>query len=60
MQSHPKSATVHDPAVEQTHVTPPYPLGATTTSEGTNFSVFSASATRMELVLFDHAEDPLT
>jgi isoamylase len=59
MQSHPKSATVHDPAVEQTHVTPPYPLGPTITPEGTNFSVFSASATRMELVLFDHTEDPV-
>ena len=57
MLSHPKSATVHDPAGDQTHVTPPYPLGPTTTPEGTNFSVFSASATRMELVLFDHTED---
>ncbi len=52
-----KSVEYHDPAMEQTHATPPYPLGPATTSEGTNFSVFSASATRMELVLFDHAGD---
>lgn len=35
----------------------PYPLGATASSEGTNFSIFSASATGMELVFFDHADD---
>jgi isoamylase len=58
MELHQKSDEFHDPAVEQTHVTPPYPLGPTTTSEGTNFSVFSASATGMDLVLFDHADDP--
>ena len=57
MELHQKSVEFHDPAVEQ-HATPPYPLGPTTTSEGTNFSVFSASATGMELVLFDHADDP--
>ena len=58
MKLHQKSVEFHDPAIEQTHATPPYPLGPTTTSKGTNFSVFSASATRMELALFDHADDP--
>ncbi|MEO6982398.1 MAG: alpha-amylase family glycosyl hydrolase, partial [Edaphobacter sp.] len=33
-----------------------YPLGATVTPEGTNFSVFSANATGMEIVLFDHED----
>ena len=39
------------------HVSSPYPLGATVTSEGTNFSVFSANATGVELVFFDSDED---
>jgi len=34
----------------------PYPLGATVCPEGTNFSILSASATGMQLVLFDHAD----
>ena len=34
-----------------------YPLGATVCPKGTNFSIFSASASGMELVLFDHADD---
>jgi glycogen operon protein len=38
----------------------PYPLGATVCPDGTNFSILSASATGMELVLFDHAAEPLT
>jgi len=33
----------------------PYPLGATVCPDGTNFSILSASATGIELVLFDHA-----
>jgi glycogen operon protein len=57
MKPNQESAEFHDPAAEQPHVTHPYPLGPTITSEGTNFSIFSASATRMELVLFDHADD---
>jgi glycogen operon protein len=36
----------------------PYPLGATVTSEGTNFSVFSSSASGVEIVLFHHPDDP--
>jgi isoamylase len=35
----------------------PYPLGPTITADGTNFSVFSANATGMEIVFFDHADD---
>src|ERR1043165_4607746 len=31
----------------------PYPLGATYDGAGTNFSVFSEAATRVELCLFD-------
>lgn len=34
----------------------PYPLGATVRPDGTNFSIFSASATGMELVLFAHPD----
>ena len=31
----------------------PFPLGATFTGEGTNFSLFSETASRVELCLFD-------
>ncbi|MBW7898830.1 Glycogen debranching enzyme [Candidatus Brocadiaceae bacterium B188] len=34
-----------------------YPLGATVLAGGINFSVFSKSATSVELLLFNHAED---
>jgi pullulanase/glycogen debranching enzyme len=34
-----------------------FPLGATLSPEGVNFSVFSKSATRVELRLFDGAEE---
>ncbi len=33
----------------------PFPLGATFTGEGTNFSLFSEAATKVELCLFDEA-----
>jgi glycogen operon protein len=39
-------------------VSNPFPLGATVSAQGTNFSIFSASATGMRLVLFDHPDDP--
>ena len=44
--------SVPDPTV---HVCPgdPYPLGATFKGEGTNFSLFSEVAERVELCLFD-------
>jgi isoamylase len=57
MHTHEKSVEFHDPAADTTHVTHPYPLGPTILPEGTNFSVFSACATGMEIVLFDHADD---
>ena len=34
------------------------PLGATPGGDGVNFSVFSKYATRVELLLFDHVDDP--
>ena len=34
-----------------------FPIGATITPEGVNFSVYSRSATGMELLLFDHVDD---
>ena len=37
------------------HLSSPYPLGPTVTSDGTNFSIFSANATGMTIVFFDHA-----
>src|SRR5262245_42814766 len=36
----------------------PAPLGATVQPGGVNFSVFSRSATRVELLLFEHAAAP--
>ena len=35
----------------------PFPLGASPTPEGTNFSVWARDAARVELLLFDRAED---
>ncbi|HET6520113.1 MAG TPA: glycogen-debranching protein, partial [Geminicoccaceae bacterium] len=35
-----------------------HPLGAAVTPDGVNFSVFSKNATRLELLLFDRADDP--
>lgn len=37
----------------------PYPLRPTIFDDGTKFSVFSANATGMELVLFDHDDEPM-
>jgi len=34
----------------------PYPLGATSDGQGTNFALFSANATRVELCLFDRPD----
>ena len=58
MDSPLKSVELRHPVAQENHISRPYPLGPTITPEGTNFSVFSASATRMEIVLFDHADDP--
>lgn len=35
----------------------PYPMGATVRLDGTNFSIFSATGTSMELVFFGHLDD---
>src|SRR5215207_3924350 len=35
----------------------PEPLGATVRDDGVNFAVFSAAATRIELLLFDNVTD---
>jgi pullulanase/glycogen debranching enzyme len=42
----------------ETPVSCPYPLGASMTPDGTNFSIFSASAWGMHLVLFDPSDPP--
>ncbi|HMK37943.1 MAG TPA: glycogen debranching protein GlgX [Bacteroidota bacterium] len=42
----------HDPAAGSSH-----PLGATPAGGGANFSLFSRSATRVELLFFDRADD---
>jgi len=47
----------HDAAPEAP-ISYAYPLGASVTPQGTNFSVFSASAKGMQIVLFDHPDDP--
>jgi isoamylase len=53
MDSHLTSVESHDHVAQEKHLSSPYPLGLTVTSDGTNFSVFSANATGMEIVLFD-------
>ena len=35
----------------------PYPLGAKTTAEGTNFTLFSENSTGVDLCLFNHPDD---
>ncbi|MDQ2842756.1 MAG: hypothetical protein M3Y72_17300 [Acidobacteriota bacterium] len=47
-----------DPAAQQRRVSQTFPLGPTVSLEGTNFSVFSSNATRMEIAFFDHVNDP--
>jgi isoamylase len=58
MKSQRKPVEFHGPPAQDNHVSHPYPLGPTLTAAGTNFSVFSANATGMEIVLFDHTDDP--
>ena len=48
----------HTHVASDVPVSCPYPLGASVTPEGTNFSIFSASAEGMQLVLFDHPDAP--
>jgi len=47
MNSGQKSARPDYSSPQEMHVSYPYPLGATVTPEGTNFSVFSANATKV-------------
>jgi isoamylase len=58
MNAHQKSVQFHDPAAKDMTVSHPYPLGSSISPEGTNFSVFSDNATEVEIVLFDHPDDP--
>jgi isoamylase len=44
--------------VFQTEDGAPHPLGATITEDGVNFSLFSSSATGVELLLFDDHDSP--
>ena len=39
------------------HTGQPYPIGATVTAGGVNFSLFSRTAAGVELLLFDHEDD---
>jgi isoamylase len=57
MSQHRESVVRQHPAARGINISHPYPLGSTATPEGTNFSVFSANATGMEIVLFDNADD---
>ena len=52
-----KPADSRDTAVEGTSASFAYPLGPTLTGAGANFSIFSAHATHVEIVFFDHADD---
>ncbi|WP_348268746.1 glycogen debranching protein GlgX [Edaphobacter paludis] len=49
-------AEPHKFTSQERSVSHPYPLGPTVSPDGTNFSVFSATATGMEIVLFDHVD----
>ncbi len=35
-----------------------HPFGARVTGEGVNFSIWARTATCMDLLLFDHVDDP--
>src|SRR5690348_2405845 len=35
-----------------------FPLGATVLAEGTNFSIFSKHATEVQILMFEHVDDP--
>ena len=56
MDPHQKSAGSRGPAVRDKRASYPYPLGPTLTPLGVNFSIFSAHATQVEIVFFDHAD----
>jgi glycogen operon protein len=56
MVAHRESADSRDTAVEGKSASFAYPLGPTLTASGVNFSIFSAHATHVEIVFFDHAD----
>ena len=56
MDAHRRFADSRDTAVEGESASYPYPLGPTLTASGVNFSIFSAHATHVEIVFFDHAD----
>ena len=56
MNPHRKSADSRGSAVRDKRANYPYPLGPTLTPLGVNFSIFSAHATQVEIVFFDHAD----
>ncbi len=57
MESYQKSALLGNSPSQEALAGCPFPLGSTVGPEGTNFSVFSANATGVEIVFFDHSDD---
>jgi isoamylase len=55
----PSSSPVSAPKVFRTSVGQHHPLGATVGEEGVNFSLYSRSATAVELLLFDRFDQPV-
>ncbi len=55
-----QDTATESPPVLRTRVRPgkPYPLGATWDGLGVNFALYASHADRVELVFFDHADDP--
>jgi glycogen operon protein len=56
MDPHQKPAGSGGSAVRDKPASYPYPLGPTLTPLGVNFSIFSAHATQVEIVFFEHAD----
>src|SRR5664279_6566175 len=56
MDSHRQSVGSRDTAIEGESASYSYPLGPRLTTSGANFSIFSARATQVEIVFFDHAD----
>lgn len=56
MDSHRKVTGSRDSAVEDESASNSYPLGPTLTASGVNVSIFSAYASHVEIVFFDHAD----
>ena len=54
-----KYAAAEPPVLQKKYASLPYPLGPTVICGGANFSLFSAHATKVTLVLFDDVDNPL-